>query len=92
MECWTDEFQEEVSPMPVEEPELFKDALYEWVSTSQRGSQLKADNILGFIDEDLVFFKILAESRGRARDTYDVNYPIYLEWETYFERYRETAP
>ena len=78
--------------MPVEDPELFKAELYEWVTTSQRGSQLKADHILGFAGEDLVFFKILAESRGRARDTYDINYPLYLEWETYFENYRDNAP
>jgi len=78
--------------MPVDQPQVFKDALYEWVTTSERGSQLKADNILGFVEEDLRFFKIEAKSRGRARDPYDINYPIYVEWETYLDTYRHRAP
>ena len=78
--------------MPITNPQKFKDALFDWVTTSERGSQLKSDNVLGFMDEGLKYMKVTAESRGRARDAYNTNYPIYMEWENYMQAYRLSAP
>lgn len=67
--------------MPLEE-DLFKKYVFEFVNgTFTKGKQAASEYKLGYINETLMYMKIIATSISSADEAYKITYQTYLKWD-----------
>lgn len=76
----------------IEDKSEFDKQLYLWATTTAAGKDAKAKLTIGFINEKLRFFKIYSSSIGNIGDASSIKEPIYDQWESYLNDYRNEAP
>lgn len=76
--------------MPLK-PEEFKLYLTKF-RKSREGNQVESDGTLSFINDELAYFEITAESVGKKRAAYEQQHPVYLKWKVFMDDYLKDAP